>query len=182
MKASGSGRMPGNFSSAASTSSVAASPSGSSPARERLGLLPPLAAGDVGDQLEQHVGRGAERDAVGQNLAQACGRRSGSRPARRCAAITASTSAGSLRRKDAEAVADGVIEAASRRDRTRYARSLLRARLVEPRARDERRLDRMVARCGRRRPSAQRAAAAPSAAGAFAVGRRRRAEFRDRAS
>ncbi len=80
MKASGSGRMPENFCKAASTSRVAASPSGSSPCGQRLGLLAPLAAGHVGDELEQHVGRGAERHVIGQHLAQ---RPSGDRKVRR---------------------------------------------------------------------------------------------------
>jgi hypothetical protein len=57
MKASGSGRTPENFWIAASTSSVAASPSG--PRRlQRLCLLPPFSTGDVGEELEQHVGHG----------------------------------------------------------------------------------------------------------------------------
>ena len=51
--------------------------------RQRLRLLPPRAAGEIRVKLEQHVGRGRERDAVGQHLAQACARRSGNPPARR---------------------------------------------------------------------------------------------------
>ena len=64
--------------------------------RQRLRLLPPLAAGDVGEKLEQHVGRGRERHAVDQHLAQRAPADREIRPARRAPSMTASTSAGSL--------------------------------------------------------------------------------------
>ena len=82
--------------SAASTSSVAASPSGSSPRASACAFCAPFAAGQIGDELEQHVGRGAERHVVDQHLAQrlARDREIGGRvDARRC---TASASAGSF--------------------------------------------------------------------------------------
>ena len=70
MKASGSGRIPSNFCKAASTSSVAASPSGSCPAASAFACLAPVAAGQIGNELEQHVGRGRQRYAIGQRFAQ----------------------------------------------------------------------------------------------------------------
>ena len=38
---------------------------------KRLGFLPPLAAGQIRNELEQHVRRRVKRDAIDQNLAQA---------------------------------------------------------------------------------------------------------------
>src|SRR5262249_40644699 len=37
---------------------------------KRLRLLPPLAAGDAGEQLKQHIRRGPEGDAVDEHIAQ----------------------------------------------------------------------------------------------------------------
>ena len=63
---------------------------------ERLGLLPALAAGDVGEQLEQHVGRRRRatrrRSAPRASVRPPIGKSGGASSA----AITASTSAGSL--------------------------------------------------------------------------------------
>ncbi len=83
MKASGSGRTPENFSIAASTSSVGGVAVGILAGGQRLGLLPPLAAGDVGEQLEQHVGRGRRARRRRSARRAACGRRSGNPAARR---------------------------------------------------------------------------------------------------
>ena len=38
--------------------------------RKALGLLPPLAAGQIGDKFEQHIGRRRQRNAVGEFLAE----------------------------------------------------------------------------------------------------------------
>ena len=136
MNASGSGRRPGNFSSAASTSSVAASPSGSSPAASAFAFCRLFAAGDVGDELEQHVGRRRERHAVGQHLAQAYARRSENPPAHRAR--------GSRRRperdrcgKHAEQVADDIVEAGVGQIEVDMPGLLLGALFVEPRAGEE---------------------------------------------
>ena len=66
------------------------------------------------------------------------------------ALITASTSAGSLVRKQAEGVADRVVEPAFGQVELDVPGLLRGARLVEPRARDEGRLRRIVARAAGR--------------------------------
>ena len=119
---------------------------------ERLGLLPPLAAGDVGDELEQHVGRDAERDAVGQNVAQgpAGDRKVGRRAERGKHGIDQRRL---VMRKHAERIADGVVDAALRQIDIDMPGLFLRTRLVEAGAREECRLGRIVPRrCRRRRP------------------------------
>src|SRR5215467_9019548 len=94
MKASGSGRTPGNFSIAARTSRDLAS----------------LAAGHIGVELEQHVGRRAKRDPVDEHLAQ---RAPTDRKIRRRAECLDDgvDKTRIVRRHDAEAVADRVVEA-----------------------------------------------------------------------
>ena len=70
MNASGSGRTPGNFVDRRQYVERLGIAVRILAIRERLGLLPPLAARDVGEQLEQHIGRGRERDAIDQRFAQ----------------------------------------------------------------------------------------------------------------
>jgi hypothetical protein len=80
------------------------------PGAEGLGLLPTLAAGDVGIELEQHVRRRAERDPVGQHVAQgAAADREICRRAQR--GDYGIDQYGVVDRHDSEAVADDIIEA-----------------------------------------------------------------------
>ena len=89
--------------------------------RQRLRLSSPLAAGDVGEQLEQHVGRRRQRHAVSQHLAQ---RAAADRKIRR--RIERLDDGVDQRRivcrKEPERIADRVVESAFRQDRTRDAR------------------------------------------------------------
>ena len=94
---------------------------GIAPFGQRLGFLPPVAAGQVGDELEQHVGRRRQRHAVDQRLAQsaAADRKIG----RRLAALRSPRRPardrwpGTRRRNRRPR-----NRARCRRDRTRYAR------------------------------------------------------------
>ena len=116
---------------------------------ERLGLLPPLAAGDVGNELEQHIRRHAERDAVGQHVAQGTpGDREIWRRAER--GKHGIDQRRLVMRKHAERIADGVVDPAPRQIDIDMPRLFLRARLVEFCAGDEGCLGRMVScRCRR---------------------------------
>ncbi len=81
--------------------------------RQRLGLLPALAAGDVGEQLEQLVGRRRERHVVDQHVAQrAAADRMVARHAERGDHLIGEPRI--VGREQAEGVADGVVDAASR--------------------------------------------------------------------
>ena len=166
MKASGSGRMPGNFWIAASTSSVDGVAVRVFAGSERLRLLPPLAAGDVGEQLKQHVGRGPERDAVDQHVAQCAPADRESPAARSSAAITASASAGSLVGKQPEGVADRIVEPPL----SARSNSMCQVSFSEPgllrRLRDEKdRVGRIIARAATDRGAGAAGAAETSAAG-----------------
>ena len=116
---------------------------------ERLRLLPPVAAGDVGEQLEQHVGRGAERHAVDQHVAQraAADREVRRRGERRDHGIG---ERGIIGGEDAEGVADGVVDAGAFEIELDVPGLLLRARLIEACARQEARHGRGLARASRR--------------------------------
>ena len=102
--------------------------------RQRARLLPPLAAGDVGIKLEQHVGRRRQRHAVDQHLAQraSADRKIGRRIERRDDGVDQRRIVG---RKQAEGIADGVVEAARRQIELDVPGFLFGARLVEQRAR-----------------------------------------------
>ena len=70
MKASGSGRMPGEFLQGRQHVERGGIAVRILAGRKRLCLLAPVAAGQIGNELEQHVGRRRQRNAVGQHLAQ----------------------------------------------------------------------------------------------------------------
>ena len=179
MKASGSGRMPGNFSMRGEHVERRGIAVRVFARGERLGLLPPLAAGDVGVKLEQHVGGGRQRDAVGQHLAQrAPADREIGRGIERL--DHGFDQRGIVGGKQAEGVADRVVETAFGQVELDVPGLLRGAGLVEPRARDEGRHRRIVARACRARPRAS-----PPELSAAAVGLRRgrrRAESRHRAT
>src|SRR4029077_1888716 len=144
MKASGSGRTPENFSMAASTSRVAASPSGSSPAGSAFALCLRFAARKVGEQLEQHVRRRAKRDTIEQYVAQAAAAdRKISRGAER--RYHGIDERGMIGREHAEGVAPAIVDARPRRVELNVPGFLLRTRLVQPGARQENRLRRILA-------------------------------------
>ena len=77
---------------------------------ERLRLLPTFAAGDVGEQREQHVGA-APSETPSMSTSRSARPPIGKSGGAASAAITASASAGSLVGKHAEGVADGVVDA-----------------------------------------------------------------------
>ena len=123
---------------------------------KRLGLLPPLAAGDVGEQLEQHVGRGRERHAVGQHVAQgAAADREIRRRAKR--GDDGVDQVGIVRRENAEGIADRIIEPGAGDIEFDVPGFLGRAWLVEPRARNEHRARPDCRANGRAGGAAQRA-------------------------
>ena len=114
------------------------------PGAQRLGLLPALAAGDVGIELEQHVGRGTERDAVDEDLAQRApaDRKIRRRVDRRDDGIDQRRV---VRRNEAEAVADRVVETRLREVEFDVPGFLFRALLIEEGARNHRGGDGLVA-------------------------------------
>ena len=107
-------------------------------------VAPPFAARNVGEQLEQHVWRRAERDAIEQHVAQAAAAdRKISRGAeRRYHGIDES---GMIGREHAEGVAHGIVDAGRRQVELNVPGFLLRTRLVQLRARQENRLRRILA-------------------------------------
>ena len=164
MKASGSGRTPAEFLDRRQHVERRGVAIGILAVRQRLGLLPPLAAGDVGEELEQHVGRRAERHVVDQHVAQ---RAAADRMVGRC------TERGDHRigqrrivgREQAEGVADGVVDARAGEIELDVPGFLFGARLVEARAREECRLNGIVARTSRSGGGAAAGAAEAAAAG-----------------
>ncbi len=113
--------------------------------RQCLGLGLALAAHHVGDQLEQHVGRGAQRHLLGQHLLQCP---AGDREIFR--RVDRLDDGGDQRRivggVDAEAVAHRVVEAGARKIEIDMPGRFLRLALVQQSRRQEARLDRRVAR------------------------------------
>ncbi len=115
---------------------------------ERLRFLPPLASGDVGEQLKQHVGGGAEGNAVDQHIAQ---RPPTDREIPRSIerGEHGVDERGIIGRKDAKGIADRIIDSASREIELNMPGLLPRARFVEARARQKYCLGRMLARTSR---------------------------------
>ncbi len=165
MKASGSGRTPGNFSSAASTSRRCGIAVRVFARGERLGLLPPLAAGEIRDK----AGTACRARATSETPSVSTSRsvrppigKSGGAPS---AAMTASTRARIVGRENAERVADHVVEAGVGEIELDMPGFFLRAGLVEACARQESAGRRIVARAACAR-CCRRAAATLRGAGA----------------
>ena len=116
---------------------------------ERFRLLTPVAAGDIGEELKQHVGGGAERDAVDQHVAQrpAADREIGRGGERRDHGVGERRIVG---REHAEGIANRIIDAGRRQIELNMPGLLLGGRLVEARARQKARRGRALARTSRR--------------------------------
>src|SRR5262249_59783912 len=115
---------------------------------KRLRLLPPLAAGDVGEQLKQHVRSGPEGDAVDEHIAQ---HPSADREIRRRLqrGNDGVDQRRVLARKYAEGVADRILDAAPGQIELNMPSLFPGAGLVEARARQKHGLGRL-ARTARR--------------------------------
>src|SRR5262249_24527667 len=112
---------------------------------ECLRLLPPFTAGDVGDELEQHVGRNAERNTVLKHRAQ-CAPADGKIRRRIDRLDHRIYERRVVSRVYPEAVADGVVEARLLKIKLEVPCLLSRARLVQPGTRLKHGFDRIVAR------------------------------------
>jgi hypothetical protein len=104
--------------------------------RKALGLLPPIAAGQVGDEFEQHVGRRRKRDAVGEFLAE--GAVADRKVLRHVECRQhARDEIMIVGRENAEGIADDIIEIGASEIDVDMPGFFFRTGLVEPAAREE---------------------------------------------